>query len=827
MKTRIWLKWANFAAALFAGVGLTYLGANGAGPLPALGPTFNPGTGVWTVAAGARLPISETLQAPGLNDPVQITFDKTGTAYIKAKTDHDLFFAIGYLHAKFRLFQMDLMRRQGEGLLAQAVGSAALSSDEFEDQLGILRTAQLEWRQMAAHSPAREALLSYSQGVNDVVRKDTATGRLPVLFKLLGYQPTPWTPVDSLVVQGIMTQTLDFSTGPLDYALMVKSLGYRRTMAWFPVLPIDRQSPYDPGPYKYAGVAPIAGSERVSAREEKAVTTVIKRFKSLPKTALHHGSNSNNWAVNGSKSATGQAMMADDPHLNQTLPSIWYQISASAPNYHFNGVSIPGLPIILIGHNRHIAWSLTNVQNQATLFYAEKTTSRHPRDYFWNGAWRPFRIIHYVIPVKNGPPEHLTVDLTVHGPIMTQNGQTLAVDWMGALPSPDLASLLGVVKARNFAEFRNALRNWHAPSQNFVYADKQGNIGLISAGYYPIVRHGDPWLPLSGTGRNDVIGTIPYRDVPQAYDPPSHMVFSANQREVGNQYPYYIGTTWNFFDNGYRADQIHHFLSTHSRMTMKDFANLQNSTHDYLAGLIVPKLLGALHGQPHSALQREAQTLLANWNGDMNANSAAASIWWTFWTAYLNDTFGPWWRAYHVPTALDSDLAISPGQPPFDEDLEAWTLHNPTNPAFNLPSGVKRTAPEVMRDAFAQTLRTLSAKLGPDPNKWSWQRIHFREFPSLAQIASLGYPKRGAGGDMWTVDAADGGMVSTAGPSWRMIVAWGTGAEGVYPGGQSENPLSPWYKNQIPAWWNGAYYPLLTPAQVRESPYHPTWTLQP
>ncbi|MHB1630237.1 MAG: penicillin acylase family protein [Bacilli bacterium] len=827
MKTRIWLKWANFAAALLAGVGLTYLGANGAGPLPALGPTFNPGTGVWTVAAGAHLPTSETLQASSLNDPVQIMFDKNGTAYIHAKTNHDLFFAIGYLHAKFRLFQMDLMRRQGEGLLSQVVGPAALPSDKFEDQLGILRTAQQEWRQMSINSPARQALLAYSQGVNDVIAKDAATGRLPVLFKLLGYQPKLWTPVDSLVVQGIMTQTLDFSTGPLDYALMVKSLGYRRTMSWFPILPPDRQHPYDPGPYKYGGVAPIEGPEGVSVREAKAVATVIKHFRSLPKTALHHGSNSNNWAVNGPKSATGQAMMAGDPHLNQTLPSIWYQVSASAPGYHFSGVSIPGLPMILIGHNRHIAWSLTNVQNQATLFYAEKTSPKHPGAYFWNGAWRPMKVIHDVIPVKNAPSVRLNVDLTVQGPIMTQNGQTLAVDWMGALPSPDLASLLGIVKSHNFTQFRNALRNWHAPSQNFVYADNRGNIGLISAGYYPIVKHGDPWLPLSGTGRDDVIGTIPYRNVPQVYDPPSHMVFSANQREVGNQYPYYIGTTWNFFTNGYRADEIYQYLSTHNHMTMNNFAALQNSTRDYLAGLIVPKLLAALRGQPLTARQRRAQTLLVHWNGDMNANSAAASIWWTFWTTYLRDTFGPWWQAGHVPTALDSDLAIGPGQAPFDEDLEAWTLHDPTNPAFNLPSGAKRPAAEVMRGAFAQTVRSLSAKLGADPNQWLWGRVHFRAFPSLAQISSLGYPKHGAGGDQWTVDAADGGMVSTAGPSWRMIVDWGTGAEGVYPGGQSENPLSPWYKNQIPAWWNGKYYPLLTAAQVRQAPYHPTWTLKP
>lgn len=809
------------AAAVVVTGGLLYAGARGVGPLPPLGNAFNPGTGVWTMAANSQLPHTETLAMNGLSKPVQVSFDAQGTAYIHAKTNRDLFIAMGYLHATFRLFQMDLLRRQGEGLLSQVVGKKAIASDTFEDQLGLQRTAEAEWKGMSRTDPARIALNDYTIGVNDVITQDEASGQLPALFKLLGYQPKKWTPIDSLVVQGDMTQTLDFTTGPLEYALLVKSLGYTKTMDWFPVLPQDTQQPYDLGPYRKESPAPIESQPssvpakvkqttpqiQVTQAETKAVTRLTQVIDALPADAIHHGSNSNNWAVDGTKTASGLPMLAGDPHLSQTVPAIWYQVSADAPSYQFQGVSIPGLPLILIGRNNQIAWSLTNVQNQATDYYKETTNSTHPGSYEWNGHWHKMQQIHYEIPVKGGKAVPLTVNLTVHGPVMTQSGQTMSVDWMGALPSPDIDAMLQVIRAHNYHQFKQALKNWHAPTQNFIYADKAGNIGLISAGYYPIVKSGNPWLPLPGDGSADIIGTIPYNQVPQAYDPPSHILFTANQREVTNAYPYFIGTTMDFFDNGYRADEIHNDLIGHNKLTNADFAALQNDTHDYLASEIVPKLTQTLSSSHLTGTDAQAQQLLAHWNDRMDESSAGASIWWTFWTNYMKDTFGPWWAATHVPTNIDSNLALGPSQTALDEDLEAWTLANsPTQ--FTLPNGSPRTSQDVMTLAFHQTVSELSTTLGKDPGKWTWGRLHQRAFPSLAQIGVLGYGPRPSGGDLWTVDAADGGMTSTAGPSWRMIVNFGGQSEGVYPGGQSENPLSLWYENQIPAWWNGEYYPL-------------------
>lgn len=534
----------------------------------------------------------------------------------------------------------------------------------------------------------------------------------------------------------------------------------------------------------------------------------------------------------GAKTANGQAMLAGDPHLTQTLPSIWYQLAGKAPGYNFTGVSIPGTPMVLIGRNHNIAWSLTNVQNQATFFYQEKLNPQNPNQYYWDGKWRTMKVIHYQIPVKGAKPVQDTVRLTVHGPMMKVSGQQLAVDWIGALPSPDISVILSMLRASNFHQFQADLSKWLAPSQNFIYADRAGNIALISAGYYAEVAHGNPWTILSGTGADDLQGTIPANAIPASYDPPSHFLFSANQREVGPNYPYYIGTALDFFSTGFRADKIYGSLAPATHLTPVNFARLQSNKTDVLATQMVPELLHALKGVPLSSEDQAAAELLKGWRGTMTVTSPEATLWWYFINQYVQDTFGPWWAAHRVPVKQDANLQLSTASEvatPLVEDLQAWTANDPTNSAFSLPNGTRRTAPKVMVLAFQQTVGKLQRKLGGTPRMWAWGRVHFRSFPSLTQIRSLGYGPRSSGGDSWTVDAADGGLTSTAGPSWRFIINWQgpqkpPRAFGVYPGGQSESPVSPDYGNQIAAWWSGRYYPMESVAQHHDGV---TWTLNP
>ena len=629
---------ANIAAALVASVLLLGVLGFGYGTIPALGPALDPGRGAWTSAAGGEPVRAQTLSLAGLQHAVTVSFTADGVASVRAASDRDMFLALGYVHAQFRLSQMDEERRLGEGRLAQLGGPSDLASDEFELRLGLLRTAQTEWAQMPKGSLAAQALTAYAQGVNARLAQVRASGQWPAAFSLAGVYPGPWTPVDSLVIQGELTQELGFTTTPLDYALLERSLGAARTMDWFPVIAKNAQTPYDPGPYAKLPLTPLAPGPAATgttagnparsgptAAEATAAGTLLTQLSQLPDQGsghLHEYPDSNAWAADGPAVVGGGALLAGDPHLPQTIPSVWYEVAMSAPGFDSAGVSVPGLPGILIGHNARIAWSLTDTQNQATLFYAEKTRKGQ---YYWHGAWRPMQVVHYEIPVRGAATRALTVDITVHGPIMTQAGQTTSVDWMGNVPSPDLAAMIGVNTAASFSQFKAALAGWYAPTQNFVYADAAGNIGAISAGYYPQVGASDeqscqPWLPMSGTGACDVTGVIPYPAEPQAYDPPSHVLATANQRPVTAAYPYYIGTTADFFDPGYRVATIYAALRDRpAPLTPARFAAVQTSLADQLAARMVPDLLTALHGTALSPAERSAVSLLATWPATMGA----------------------------------------------------------------------------------------------------------------------------------------------------------------------------------------------------------------
>ena len=853
---RLVVQVANVIAATCAALAAVFLCAGGFRGLPALGRALDPAHGAWTSAAGGKLPASQTLRLPGIVGGASVSFDSHGIAAINAANEGDAMVALGYTHASFRLAEMDIERRLAEGSLAQLVGPSAVRSDEFELRLGLLRTAQREWAEMPKNGIEARLLESYSTGVNDYLGNVRKTRQWPAIFSLAGVYPSYWTPVDSLAVQGDLTQELDYTTTPLDYALLARSLGLTRTMQWFPVLPVNKQDPYDPGPYRARQLAPLATTMATTALRHKArparattsawspsmpsagvaqaAAAMLAQTGALPAGQIHGYPDSNAWAVNGPKVSGGGSMLAGDPHLQQTLPSVWFEVAISAPGYDVSGASVPGLPGVLLGHNRRIAWSLTDTQNQATLFYIEKTSRTHPGQYLWRGQWRAMRRVRYTIYVRGGAARRLTVEETVHGPVMTHAGQTVSVDWMGNVPSPDVAVLQQISVARDFGQFRAALAGWRAPAQNFVYADDRGNIGAISAGYYPIVKHGTPWLPMPGTGADDVAGVIPYAAVPQSYDPPGHVIATANQRPVTAAYPYYIGTTANFFDPGYRASREYAFLSRQSHLTMSGFASLQNSLVDELAVRLLPKIDNVLRGGVLTPMDKQALALLHGWNHSMDANSAAASIWWALWTDYLYTTFEPWWRSARVPVQLDqTGLAPSSGQASLDQVLERLTLTDQANPVFSPPGNPPGTATSVLRAAFGTAVAQLHDKLGGGPSSWAWGKLHSRRFPSLLRAPGLGYGPQAAGGDPWSVDAADGLPVSEAGPSWRMIVGWpGTSgrqpatAWSIYPGGQSENPASPWYENLVADWWNGRYLrmPLAEPATVRGNLL---WELEP
>lgn len=838
------LPWIHLALAVTVG-GATLFGlSRPLGPAPALAPAFVPGTGVWTdLKQVAKHHVTQDLLIPGLRQPVQITFEADGTPHVKAKHDEDMWRAVGYLHASNRLFQMDLMRRQGSGMLAEILGAGALPADEFQRQLGLRRTAELEWAQIPS-GPTRTMIESYTAGVNAVIDSQTASSTLPMTFKLLGTAPRPWEPQDTLVLKGVLAQMMSLSDQPLYRALYADTLGYERTMEWFPIQPPNPQTPYMPGPYAkpdpqpmplsaaqiYQGNAQAASGDLLDKATVTAVRSLLDRIAQLPAGTFHAEANSNAWAVDGTKTASGKPMLAGDPHLTLSLPSVWYQVQVESPGYRFGGVTVPGIPLALIGKNEQISWSMTNGQNQQTYYYKEKVDEQNENRYFWNGEWRDMEVRTEQIPIKGGGSKELTIRSTIHGPIINNLGQTVSINWLGAIPSTPsggLDSLRRVMQAERFDQFKEAFRHWQAPAMNYLYADQKGNIGLIGAGLYPVFpESSQPWLPMLGTGEDDFVGRIPYEQLPQVYNPPNHVIGTANQRQTGPDYPYYTGTTSDYAP-GYRANRIYEQLQSGEGFTSERFAALQNDVYDPLAAEIVPVLLQTLRSKTLSEQERKALDSLQSWDYRMDADSVPAALWWTFWQQYAVDVFDPWLKKYNVPTDQYERLGEVQWHAPLHQSLQMWTLQQPDHPVFANPqTGTPRTAPDVMQGAFQAAVRSLVEKQGDDLDTWQWQNLHVRAIDSLLQIPALGYGPKGSSGGNYTVNVAPG-LRSPHGPSWRMIVDWGTGqAFGSYPGGQSENPLSPLYQDRIEDWWHGKYRPMLNFDQSAQNAAY-TWTLQP
>jgi penicillin G amidase len=850
--------WINLVLAIALGGGVTYALSIPMGPIGAIAETFNPGDGVWTSAAKDQiLPHDETLNIKGLEKPVHIIFEKDGTSHVQAETNHDAFLAIGYLHAKNRLFEMDIMRRQGSGTLAEALGKFVIEEDYLQRQIGLDRTADAEWDMLPKDSETRKSIEAYTAGVNEVITDQTANHQLPMLFKLLGFEPRPWKPQDSFIIKGYLAQMMSLSGAPMYRELLFNALGEENAMKLLPELPTTEQHPYFLGPYQQHPLDPFPisaeqmfiekGASQVSmapARAERTGTAlastgndsdplagtlaVIQKFEKLPSYAFHHDTNSNGWVVDGTKTVSGKPLLAGDPHLEVTLPSVWYQLQIESPDYKYAGVTAPGVPFPLVGHNDNISWTMTNGQAPQSFFYEEKTDEAHPDQYFWKGEWHDFASKTFQIPLKGGGTEPFEVKYSVHGPILNRHKQTVAMDWIGQYPSQSMAALNQVMKAKNFDEFKTAFSGWTAPTMNFVYADQSGNIGVVAAGTYAQFGKGvKPYLPMPGTGEADIIGKIPYADIPQSYNPPSHFIASANQYLATSDYPYYIGTPMDY-DPGERSNRLFQKLSTADKLTGDDMKALQYDVKDTLAEKIVPVLLQTLKDASLSDQEKQAVAQLSTWNYQMDGTQTAPSIWYDFWEQYLHTTFDPWWEAYKVPWQDDSVIKISPMLVPLDNDLEAWTLHDPNNSYFTNPiTKEKRDAKQVMVQAFQAAIKDLQKRGGEQMSGWEWEKLHTRRFPSIILVPALGEPAKGTGGDIFTINLAPN-WEATRGPSWRMISDMSTGKSiGIYPGGQSDNPISPWYKDRIDKWSTGEYRELLNYQDAAAQPKQAEWTLTP
>ena len=753
----------------------------------------------------------KTLKLAGLANSITIIRDKHAIPHIYGTTaDDDVFLALGYVHATDRMWQMDMFRRMAEGNLAEILGESAFEQDVFCRTLGFARAAERCLAAMQENSPTYRCLSAYSRGVNARI-EELAPDELPVYFKTLGYTMAPWSPIDTLSFLRYVAWLLCGSFDDLWLLTLADKLGADA---------IDELYPFD-RPYEIPIVPEkkILKPRKMSSVIPKNIPGLLDAARDILDRALRTGfwqrlrssAGSNNWAIDGTKSASGAPILCNDPHLEFMLPSVWYIAHLATEKMNVAGGTFPGIPAVLVGHNDRIAWGVTNTQADVVDFFYEKV---HPKDtskYRHKGRWRRFETVNETVSIRGIGPREVTIELSVHGPVLTRKGQTITMQWTGHELSDEVQTFLRLSSATSFADFLDALRCAGVPAQNFAYADKEGTIAIFPAGKFPIRKHGFGRVPHDGSsGEFDWRGFIPFSRLKYVVNPGSHYVASANQRPVGGSYPYhYLGWQW---DANYRARRIKHLLASNKLLTLDDMKRFQLDVHDCAAESFLPALFSAFEEENPEELVGNALALLKTWDCKATPDSVAATIWMT-WFLYLRDAFwGVVWNTAGAPTEGCWGFADNSWYPP-TELLERILRQPEEETVLNtvkIPHGDDLDA--LVRHSFEQAVTDLATKAGEDMTAWRWAQFNKAQFESLSKVEALSRKDVPVGGTMYTLYPGGKSDGVVAGATLRFIVSFDHPDEAlvVYPGGQSEDGASPHYADLFDAWVNGDYIHLVS-----------------
>ena len=781
-------------------------------------------------AQSAQPAASTPVSLAGLRSRVTIRRDGRGIPHIEAETEDDLYFAQGYATAQDRLWQMDLLRRTARGELAEIFGRPALEEDKRHRTYGFAQLSEtLEAR---ASATTRRILDAYARGVNAYVEsRDGAEGRkLPPEFLLLGYRPRPWRPADSLVVGKIFAETLS-TTWPTDLvrASLADLPAPRRAQLLPDSSPLDvlvvgsdsadKKTDGERGQQSSARVRRPTSRARVSAPApgvpsgevlSEAARLLAATRSSLERVGLfmEGGAVSNNWVVSGKRTASGKPLLANDPHLPPSAPSIWHMAHLKAPGLNVAGVTAPGAAGIILGHNEHVAWGATNLGPDVQDLYLEKFAGDKPNTYQTPAGPREAEVRREEIKVRKGFMGTATdtvtheVVVTRHGPIvLEQGGARYALRWTALDPAADeFVAFYKLNRARDWGEFRAALSDYRGPTQNFVYADARGHIGYYGAGRIPLRRTGDGSVPYDGaTDAGEWAGFIPFAELPHAYDPPSGLIVTANSRVVGRSYPHHLTHEW---ADPYRARRIYDLLKDKTRLTSEDFRAVQGDTYS-IGGVgfarEAAKLLRALPprgdtaGQPTTDVGklRAAAALLESWDGRVVAESRAAPL-----VAEMRRAF----RRRLLAAALGPERAARFSWGSDDLFFDRVIAERP--PEW-LPKEFKDYG-ELVRASLQDASAALAGRLGADESQWTWGRVSQARFAHpLAGVPMIGqqfqiapFPQNGSGG-------LAGATVNVgAGVSMRLIADtadWDRTQQGIALG-ISGDPSNPHWTDQLADW---------------------------
>lgn len=748
---------------------------------------------------GNKPVINGELSVGGLQQEVEVLRDRWGIPHIYAQNAHDVFFAQGFIHAQERLFQMELNRRTAQGTLSEVFGELALETDRATRTFGFNRLGRIDWAN--ADDEMKAVIVAYCEGVNAYL--NWMGGKLPVEFKLLGFRPKPWQPEDTTAFARVMMWQLSHAWHSEIVRLQIQEKVGAEHLADLEI--------------HYPEKSPITlpnGIEFNRLGEDGRIVSAEGPF-------LKRGQGSNSWVIGRGKSDDGHTYLFNDMHLALSIPGLWYQVHLNGGDYHVTGVSLPGAPGVLVGHNEHIAWGMTLAFIDCEDLYLEQMDPLDETKYLFRGEWIQAEVIPETIPVKGKTEPHIEkVLVTRHGPIISdvvgQPNIRLAVRSMALRPGKSLSAWLALDRAREWDDFVLAMRQIEAPQLNVCYADVHGNIGYWMTGRTPIRAQGDGRLPVPGWhGEYEWVGEVPFEQMPHALNPEQGFVVHTNNKIVTDDYPYYLGNVWM---NGSRARRITEVIQSKEKLSREELCRLHVDYKSLPAKELAEKL------QRFSMESRKAQqiqSLLNGWDGDLSPESRAGCVYEVARMALVRNLLEP---------ALGKDLteqylgkAFSPVLMTLHEffghdiTLVLRMLDQPENWWVEQAGGLQKW----VEKSLVQAAEWLEKELGADSSGWKWGRIHGAVFPHplglqkpLDQAYNRGPFPIGGDADTPCQTAYQPHQPyhnNAWAPSFRQVVDLDdlTRSLTIAPPGQSGHVKDRHYDDLIQPWLEGQYHPQL------------------
>jgi len=721
----------------------------------------------------------------GVALPVEVYRDKWGISHVFARSNADLFFVQGYMTASDRLFNMDFNRRQASGRLAEVFGKALLPEDRLMRTVGLTRIGQAGLDRATAAT--REAIDAYTRGVNAYIEQHR--DKLPEEFRVAGYTPEPWTPLDSVICWKWFSWALT-SGWRADAALaqVIDKVGESKAREVFPFYIKGAPTIIGKGELKLPSTPPVP------------TPTTARRQEVEGKYALNLNVGSNGWAVNGSKSVTGKPLLASNSHLVMTVPSGYYEIQLTGGDYDVTGVSIPGTPGIFLGHNRSIGWAVTRDAIDDVDVFIEKVDPANPLKYAHKGKWLDMTATTETIRVKDDQPSTLEIRSTIHGPVFSEftgdTGRVVTLKWIGHdIVANEIEPHLGINRASTFAAFRESLRHYTIGGINYHYADTSGNIGVVSAGAIPIRASGGGNYSVPGwTGEYDWTSVVPYEHNPFLYNPTRGYIDSANNKIIDDEeYPYYIGSR----SSPYRAELIRDHMKGKEKFSIDDFKRMHSDVLAAPPRHLLPTAVPVLQRISLSDGARQALATVKAWDHRFDAESTGASIYDRFVTVLIRNTFKD-----EVGDELFQRFFTAIGMEEIVKTQSAW-FDDVTTPA-------KETRDTIIRKSFEESVAELKGQLGPDQSQWQWKKINvvwinhrtpLSNDPVQGKRLNLGpFPQDGKRG--WTINPVNADI-------YEQIVDLSNidNSIAMMPPGNSERVDSPNYRDQVDLWIRGDYHP--------------------